>query len=708
MSAAVPKKTPAEKRKETLAAKAEQERQAQVAFVAKSKNGRDAKVKAQTNAIWKADLPATTRKRTSTVQASETVKKARPAKEIAEPVGKDIPEAPVASKAKVAGHPARKYAPIPIEDSDDSAAESKKSAKSAVTKVKATTKKTVVTKAPPARITKAPHARVVAESASEEEAVSSEEHSDELSDEEGAQDVAPNEEEFHNEVPHVVSKSKVARHAADGDDVEMKDAKGKGRAVEELFGSDNESIEIDKPRNFKPRVRDEPDSDDSLPGAPRRVVMISDDDAEAAGGARVPGRSFQSRRSSTASWSSGQDLRVPNSDAEDEDVGEAPVPSKKPKSAYRSEYDRDMELHEAIAKGLTGISRRGSTGSRMSESDADDSMAEDEDAPVAPKKKARKISAARQKKAEMERPEVRPAPAAPVKQSRGLTDQLDRIAAATVDAASRPEDQWHISARIMFPAPGKDIGLSGQTEELKAVLRGCIEFIKLSLLFEDAYPAVISRTGYARSYLLRAAEERLPQAYHIQQRLENDLGFAARLADIPLDRTNILRGDFKRFACQDAPDLLKFAHLPPAEGRLMVELPFHNGSLISLLKKAVFTAQFKAKNLHLFVSTSANHPERLELPDAMVCLGATALYGSLVEYRATGKRQHIPFTEGAYEDVYRNHMKTLSDTRASAPTALRRVMHDLYTLVTETTASAPTATGSSSVLINLVEVDESD
>lgn len=108
--------------------------------------------------------------------------------------------------------------------------------------------------------------------------------------------------------------------------------------------------------------------------------------------------------------------------------------------------------------------------------------------------------------------------------------QLDRIAAAAVDAASRPESAWPISARIMFPAPGKDIGLTSQTEELKAVLRGCIEFIKLSLFFEDAYPAIVSRAGFARSYLLSAAQS--PAATHIKYRLQNDLSFAARLADI--------------------------------------------------------------------------------------------------------------------------------------------------------------------------------
>lgn len=59
------------------------------------------------------------------------------------------------------------------------------------------------------------------------------------------------------------------------------------------------------------------------------------------------------------------------------------------------------------------------------------------------------------------------------------------------------------------------------------------------------------------------------------------------------------------------------------------------------------------------------------------------VYGALSEYQGTGQRHKITFTEGAFEDTYRNHMRTLSDTRASAPVALRRVLHSLFNLVTQ-------------------------
>ncbi|KAF7364488.1 hypothetical protein MVEN_00317200 [Mycena venus] len=346
-------------------------------------------------------------------------------------------------------------------------------------------------------------------------------------------------------------------------------------SAKDLFESDKESIEIDKPRN-KGKSRQEnfePESDDTFSDAPKRVAIdISDidmSDPEPVGKRRA---SVHSRRSSVASWSSGQDLRVPDSDADDGVESYSKPPMKKGKSAcrpLRTYGGDDMRLHEAIAKGLTTVpldgvsldgaplddhSRRSLTASLYVMYDP----AAEDVKPVP--KKARKVSTARQKQAELERPEVRPVRPATRQLSKGLMTQLDRIAAGTIDAASHDESSWHISARIMFPAAGKDIGHNGQTEELKVVLRGCIEFIKLSLLFEDAYPLIVSRAGFARSYLLSAAQA--PEAIYIKKRLESDLTFASRLADIPLDRINICQGDFKRFGGQEAPGLYNFASLP--------------------------------------------------------------------------------------------------------------------------------------------------
>lgn len=48
----------------------------------------------------------------------------------------------------------------------------------------------------------------------------------------------------------------------------------------------------------------------------------------------------------------------------------------------------------------------------------------------------------------------------------------------------------------------------------------------------------------------------------------------------------------------------------------------------------------------------------------------------------TGERQPIAFTEDAFEDIYRIHIKTLEDTRAAAPIAMHKVLHQLFRDVT--------------------------
>ncbi|KAJ7431100.1 hypothetical protein B0H11DRAFT_2210509 [Mycena galericulata] len=73
--------TPAEKRKITIAAKAEKARQEQVAFELEKRTtgsgGRKAKQAANDKAVWNRDQPATRKRASSTAQVSENPKKAR-------------------------------------------------------------------------------------------------------------------------------------------------------------------------------------------------------------------------------------------------------------------------------------------------------------------------------------------------------------------------------------------------------------------------------------------------------------------------------------------------------------------------------------------------------------------------------------------------------------------------------------------------------
>ncbi|KAJ7769277.1 hypothetical protein B0H16DRAFT_1452485 [Mycena metata] len=351
----------------------------------------------------------------------------------------------------------------------------------------------------------------------------------------------------------------------------------------------------------------------------------------------------------------------------------------------------DPGLHEAIADALVSIpqgfhGRHSSASSWSSGNELQvlDSNTDNDEEISVPVKKPHKVSAAHQKQADLEKPEIHAVPV-PVKQeAQEHTLGEDPVCS---------EGTCHVSARITYPAPGKkDILLNSQTEELQMVLH-TITQVKVSPHFEASCPPIIARAGFACSYLISAAEKH-PEATHVLYCLHRDLNFATILVDIILDRINILCGDIKCVAMALTPN------------RLMTEKPFLYPALSVVIKQAVFNRSFKANNMHLFVSTSKAHPKWVELPDAMVALGATAVYASLVEYRATGECQN-----SAYEDTYKNHMKTLANTRDYAPVALHQVLHGLFKQLIcffSDEKSTQLEAGSSATLINLVEVEESD
>ncbi|KAJ7347281.1 hypothetical protein DFH08DRAFT_809039 [Mycena albidolilacea] len=469
---------------------------------------------------------------------------------------------------------------------------------------------------------------------------------------------APNAEEFLIEAPCVIGKkTKPVTIISDEEDNEMPDAPP--CAAQNLFDDDRESDGADSLREALKRAVE----DDNMAG----IESDREFHEQMAKATRyIKPIAHCGRSLSTGFWSSGHELIAPDTDDE----------------------------------GLADVTL-------YNESD-------DKEEPAVKPKKMRKVSTAHQKKADLKRPQVRSAPQV----------KLEPHTAASV-LSSRPEYSYPESARVVNPPPGKDARLNDQPDACKAVVHGAIMLLKSARFFENSYMQILSRTGFGKGYLIQSAKNLGGDAVYIQECLMTDPKYLAVLAGLLVDRVNIIHGSIKKVAANLAPSLYKILGLTPeATQKLVEELlkdhryifgvdphtlqiktdePFLHSAIIAVIKQAILTSAFKAQVDHLFASTNPDYPECLELPDAMICIAITAVYATLVEYCTTGERQAINFTEAAYEDTYRNHMKTLADTRGYAPNALHQVLHRLYLETIETKSVQPLA-GISATLINLVDI----
>ncbi|KAJ7673176.1 hypothetical protein DFH06DRAFT_57121 [Mycena polygramma] len=410
--------------------------------------------------------------------------------------------------------------------------------------------------------------------------------------------------------------------------------------------------------------------------------------------------------------------------------------------------ESDREFHEQMAKATRYIESSAPRGRSMSTGswssgyglvvpDTDDEGLADvtlndesgDEEPVGKPKKPSKVSAARQQKADLERPHVRPA-----------TQIKTERAATAADPSARSESSYHESARFVNPPPGKDVRLNDQPDACKAVVRGAIVLLKSTVFFENSYMQILSRTGFGKGYLIQSATNLGDDAAYIKARLVTDPKYFSVLADLLVERLNIIRGSVKKVAANIAPGLyMILGFTPEATQKLVEELlkdhryifsvdpqpsriktyePFLHAAIIAVIKQGILTGTFKAQVEHLFASTNRSassfqmqwclfRPRRY-VPSLVSCSSSDhgiQVYATLVEFRTTDERQAINFTEAAYEDTYRNHMKTLADTRAYALRALRQILHRLYLETTETKSVQPSA-GSSATLINLVDMPD--
>ncbi|KAJ7195611.1 hypothetical protein GGX14DRAFT_403822 [Mycena pura] len=492
---------------------------------------------------------------------------------------------------------------------------------------------------------KAKPVRLVADSASEDDSPASDDDvaddvdfSDE-SDVNETDDAAPDADEFVQEVPQFMAK-----HRDGGEEREDIDFGTESREVSPELDDDAPAA-ITASQLFE--SEEEEDDDEEMTGAPPRTRYTGDSDVDMHEAIAdtldfVP-RGTHSRRSSTGSgWSSGKELVIPESEPNSDQASEPEMPAPHPP------------------------------------------------------KKVKKVTAARQRKADLERPEVRPAAPA----ARAQRDSAD-------DPANRPEASWHLSTRLALPAPNKDIGLTVQTPEVQYVMRGTTDIVRMNLYFITFFPLLSARVGWIRPQMILAASAQNSGYFleYVLERLRTDPTFASILSPLPLDRVNLARGNIKRCAVTIVMVMYQLVGLTPAEvkvrveellkdhryifpvdpktGQMQLSWPFHHPALKHVIKHEIMSSPLlKAQNYDRFPATHPKHPDAREVADPMVSIAATGVFASLSELRMTGERQPIAFTEESFEDIYLIHIKTLEDTRKNAPISTHKVLHQLFNDVT--------------------------
>jgi hypothetical protein len=89
------------------------------------------------------------------------------------------------------------------------------------------------------------------------------------------------------------------------------------------------------------------------------------------------------------------------------------------------------------------------------------------------------------------------------------------------------EDKFHRSTALVYPQPGKDPKITGQSAELRALATFGIDETLHNGLFVDAYPFIASRSAHVQAMFVRLAPKLATLTPHLDptyilQRNAND------------------------------------------------------------------------------------------------------------------------------------------------------------------------------------------
>ncbi|KAN0127628.1 hypothetical protein V8E53_014559 [Lactarius tabidus] len=220
-----------------------------------------------------------------------------------------------------------------------------------------------------------------------------------------------------------------------------------------------------------------------------------------------------------------------------------------------------------------------------------------------------------------------------------------------------PEPPSRASTDLVYPKGVGKFMLTSQQTIIRAIVQDSIETLRAFLLFQHAFPDANLAFSFTREALRLAAEGHRPGGLIVQQRLQDDDEYAAKLISLG----------------------------PGALVKFIRELYFAGG-----------TTSFANQYRDLFpLHRGDNGQLSREVPIPMVALVATALYATLREWR-TGEHQVLEFSTTAYTDAYMGHVNTFKHILNNREHVFHVMMSDIYSQASVATgnnspASAPIA-----------------
>ncbi|KIL65826.1 hypothetical protein M378DRAFT_10430 [Amanita muscaria Koide BX008] len=282
---------------------------------------------------------------------------------------------------------------------------------------------------------------------------------------------------------------------------------------------------------------------------------------------------------------------------------------------------------------------------------------------------------------------------------------------APLPAASSTDTSWPACAILRLNSIG-DVNLRDQSPELRVVIQTAIHKIISWIIFQDAFPSLVTRATWNRDALLQASadfmnasQEPLKERYRmIRQRVALDLNFVKNIGRLPDARISIYRGGFKSACVQivqkfynlkdgcaaNVMDLVnenKYIFHVTTRNQVLGHKPYEHPAIAEVIKQRLFD--------------DPRHPITEEFPEffsdgekltqSIVAFAATAIRAAIQEW-STGKRIPQEFTANAFTDIYLGHMLLLNLIKKHKPRAHAHLLTQLFRNVSCNRLNKPSGT----------------